>query len=89
MEQTEASLGAAGIAALVISALFIAAISVFVAGAVQGLVHFTAGVLSLALGWRLTRKRRGAVQLLVIPLVTLVGLMVGSILYDFARLALG
>ena len=89
MDQTKASLGAAGIAALLNSALFIVTISLFVAGVVQGLAHFVAGILSLALGWRLARKRRGIVQLFVIPVVTLVGLMIGSILYDFARFALG
>ena len=91
MEQTSDSkrLGAAGIAALVISAVLIAVLSLPpVAGVGQRLAHLTAGVLALALGWWLTRKRRGLVQLLVIPTLTLIGLMAGSIVFDFAKLAL-
>lgn len=87
MEQTQDStrLGAASIAALLIASACIAVISLGAAGAAQGLSHLTAGVLALALGWRLMRRQNGLAQLLVIPVVTLVGLMVGSITYDVVR----
>lgn len=88
MEQTSDSirLGAAGIVALVISGLLIAVLSLPpVAGVGQRLTHLVAGVVALALSWRLTRRRRGLVQLLVIPLATLLGLLVGSIAYDFVK----
>ena len=90
MQQTNGSRrpGAASLVALAISALFVVVLSLFVAGIGQSLALLVAGAFSLALGWRLTRERRGLVQLLVIPIMTLTGLMIGSILYDFARLAL-
>ena len=50
------------------------------------IAHLIGGTVGLALAWGLTRKRGHILTLLLLPIITTLGIMVASIIRDFAAL---